>query len=505
MTQCRDGISLEPEEAARVSRVARRLSVMAAIFAVASLVASTSFAKRNPSDNGLLDTVVVTNYGGAFAGSVSTYLAGSGKKANPNLQIKGNFTGLSNSSGPAHDSVSSADQHIAVAVPFDNFGGVDFKGDISGCGPFGVLNLFGTGMVEIYPPGATANSRPTNIICSPFFAESFIAGDTAANVTGIFVPQGVAYESPFDGVHPGMDVLAVGNLFPEFTQDSATCTLLGLAPTSLGSITEYDVAGLPSFNGSPGSVNNIPPLNNSPATAVNVLVAPPTAYTQNATIAGCFSSLAGPEALAFDETGHLFVVNNVGLLVDPTPPGATGHIPRFLSVFAPGVFGDAPPSAVIGVLPPFSGCTTCPTPGFLVSPVGVAVESAPVFTDDVVFVTDQSNNSIQVILPFRNFSPKSFIFQGQLIATIQGGATHLKSPEGVALGLHTDNNTLYVVNQATNSLEEFTDIDATVESGGGNVPPTLILASKGSHLLQPVGIARPQFTPSAIETIVGRQ
>ena len=504
MTQHRDGISLAPEEAAGVSGVASRFSVMAAILAIASLIAGsagTSYAhKKNPSDIVTLDTVVVTNYGAAFSGSVSTYLAGSGKKARPNLQVKGTNTGLGNSSGAAHDSVSSADGHIAVAVPFDNFGGVDFGGDISGCGPFGVANLFGPGMVEIYSPGATGNSKPENIICSPFFAEAFKAGVTTTNVTGIFAPQGVAFESPFDGVHPGMDVLAVGNLFPLFTQDSAICAGLGLSPTSLGSITEYDVAGLPPFTGSPASVNNIPPLNNSPAAALNVLTAPNVAYTQNATIAGCFSSLAGPEALAFDESGHLFVVNNVGLLVDPTPPGATGHIPRFLSVFRPDAFGDVLPQAIIGVLPPFTGCTTCPPAGFLLSPVGVTVESAANFANDVAFVTDQSNNSIQVIRPFRNFNPAAFIFQGQLIATIQGGATHLKSPEGVALGLHVDNNTLYVVNQMTNTLEMFTDIDATVAGGGGNVPPTLILSNKQNKLLQPVGVAEPEFTPSASET-----
>jgi hypothetical protein len=486
----------------------RRLSVIAAMLAAVSFLlgaAGISFAGsklKKTSHIGLRDTVVISNYGAAFAGSVSTYAAGSGRKSAPILQVIGTKTGLGNSSGAAHVAVSSVDQHIAVAVPFDNFGGVDFAGDISGCGPFGVANLFGTGMVEIYSPGANGNSSPENIICSPGFAFAFDQGITDTNVTGIFAPQGVAFESPFDGVHPGMDVLAVANLFPVTTTDAGICKELGLSQSSLGTITEYNVAGLPS------GIDDIAPLNNSPVSAINVLVGNGVNpfYTQNTTIGGCLSSLAGPEALTFDGAGDLYVVNNAGILADPTPPSSPAHIPRFVSVFAPGVFGDSPPFAVVGA------GTGSPTAGDLISPVGITVESFPDFLDNEIFVTDSNiytknqvptNNSIKVFLPFTNNN--GFIYQGTLIATIQGGATHLKSPAGIALGLNDD--ALYVVNNTSNSFEMFTDISSIPTDPTGanppvdNIAPTVIVASKAANMVLPVGVALPAFTPSSTASI----
>jgi hypothetical protein len=209
--------------------------------------------------------------------------------------------------------------------------------------------------------------------------------------------------------------------------------------------------------------------------------------TQNVTIGGCLTLMAGPEALVFDDAGNLFVVNNAGNLAP-----ASAALPRFVTVYPPGASGDQFPIAVIGV----GGPTP---PGTFLQPVGIAVESGASFLDDTIFVTDtnvvsgQTGNSgsIKVFKPFTNrILP---FFQGELIATITGSATRLRSPGGVALALHTENNTLYVVDQRTSSLLEFTDIDATVAGGGGNVPPTLIVQSKAAHLLQPIGVALPQF------------
>ena len=471
----------------------RRLSVIAAALAAVSFVvgmAGTSFAGKDPTGVGLFDTVVVSTYGASFSGSVLTYLQGSKKNAAPALRVNGTNTGLSASSGAAHDSVQSVDGHIAVAVPIDNFGGVDFKGDISQCGPFGAGTLFGTGMVEIYSPGANGNSSPENIICSPNVAFG------APNITGIDFPGGVAFEDPFDGVNPGREILAVANNFPLVTgPDNIPGTICAVAGFGAGTVTEYDISTL-----GPGPVNNVLPFNNSPVSALNPFTLAP--FTANATIGGCLTTMLGPEALTFDEFGDLFVVNNLGSL---SPASAAA--PRFVTIYPDGASGDAFPNlGVIGLLPPFGGCVGCPPAGILQQPVGIAVDSQSGFEESVMFVTDTGDNSIKVFAPFTNFNPSTFFNQGTLLATIKGGQTKLSSPMGVAFA----NDTLYVVNQTKNSLLMFQDIDSIpVDFTGVNPPvdnirPTLILGGKRAKLQEPVGVAVfPQFTPSSTETVSG--
>jgi len=347
-------------------------------------------------------------------------------------------------------------------------------------------------MVEIYSPGANGNSAPENIICSPGFATG------APDKTGIFFPGGVAFEDPFDGVHPGHDIVAVANNFPIVIGPDAGEAICAPPPVgggaALGTVTEYDITTL-----GPGPISNVMPFNNSPVTAVNPLSMTNPAvqpYAQNATIGGCLSLMLGPEALTFDESGVLFVVNNLGSLA-----AASAAAPRFVTAYSPGASGDSFPLAAVGLAGPFKGCTTCPPAGVLKEPVGIAVESFPDLLDDEIFVADVGDNSIKVFRPFVNFNPASFFFQGELIATIQGGATHLKAPEGVALG--SGDGELYVVNQNDNSFEMFTDIDSIVSGGGGNVAPGLRVKSKGANLNEPAGVAVfPQFTPSARETII---
>jgi hypothetical protein len=493
MAQGRDGISLAPKGAPKFAGLARQLTVMAALLAIVALVAGdagTSYAAKAAHHKGpgigTLDTVIITNYGAAFAGTVSTYPAGSRQHAKPFFQVKGTNTGLGNSSGPAHTSVSSLTSNIAVAVPFDNFGGVDFAGDISGCGPFGVVSppLYGTGMVEIYPPFGNGNTAPSNIICSPGVAFAFADGITDTNTTGIFVPQGVAYESPFDGINPGHDILAVANEFPAILPgaDADICEAFGL-PTAtegtLGTVTEYDVTTLPA------GINNIEPFMNNPYAALNPFVDLP--YTANTTIAGCLTLMTGPEAVAFDSDGNLYVVNNAGSL-----EAALEALPREVTVYSAGAYGDQFPIALIG-------SAGTPTAGDLVQPVGVAIESFPDFFENEMFVTDQGDNSIKVFLPYENFSV--VIYYGELIATIQGGRTHLKSPAGVAIGV--DDDTLYVANQTANTFEMFVDIDSSIGEGGTVSPsPTLIVQGKSVRMNQPVGLAlQNQFTPSSTETV----
>jgi hypothetical protein len=484
MTRGRDGIALAHAWALKLMGVARRLSLVAAVLAIAALVAGTagtSYAKskkksvNTPTADRLQDTVVVSNYGAVFGGSIETFLAGAGHSAPPKFWIRGPNTLLGASSGAAGDAVSSVDAHIAVAVPIDFF-------DLSGCGPFGqpaAAPAYGTGFVEIFSPAANGNSSAENMICSPNFAFG------APNTTGVFYPQGVAFESPYDGVNPGRDIVAVANMFPVVVGPDPGIAACAPAPgnieptkghpgvcgggpvgpgSSLGTITLYDRSTL-----TPGLDNVAPMGGGFTVDAVNPFSLAP--YTQNATIGGCLSLLAGPAGLTFDESGYLFVVNNAGF-----DAFDLGCAPRYITVYAPGASGDSFPVSLIG----YAGATA----GDVNQPVAAAVDES-----DNLFVTDSADNAIKIFYPFTNYDTDTNAFDGELLGVIQGSHTKLKSPMGIALD--ADDDALYVVSARANSLEMFTNFPTT----GGDIPPTLIISGPASKMNLPAGVALPAFTP----------
>jgi len=530
--------------------VARRLSVVAVVFACAALVAGTSYAgskkshKHKHHNPVLLDTVSVSNYGSAFAGSMETFLAGNGVNDAPQFWVKGTNTLLGAGTGPEGISVSSLDNHIAVSVPIDlidltGFGGFPAAlacvsagnpvacctGHLTGtCGP-------GTGFAAIFPPGATGNSAPDHIIGTRNVTFSVLvctgnpltdlpcctgpaAGSCQFNTSGVDTAQAVAFEDPFDGVHPGRDIVAIGNTLPinffstsdflDGTNGGAACNAFGSAACTgvgtpqacctgpatgtcagftVGTIAEFDVASLgPGFNDTKAPFNNNP-VCSLPAFAIPPHTEPPTNCTpgsiSNTTIGGCLTFLLGPVGLAFDETGFLFAVNEAGV--------ASGG-PGFVTVYSPGASGDVFPSAIIGLLGP--------TAGAFVDPARIAVASDPDFNDDVIFVSDVGDNSIKVFAPFTNFNPFTFFFEGTQLGTIHGGSTKFKRPEGVAINV--SNSNLYVVNNNSNTLEMFTDV--TSLETGGDIAPTLIVQGKNTKMNFPVDVALPAFTPSARST-----
>jgi hypothetical protein len=439
MTEGREGISLTQAMALKFTLVARQLSLVAAVLSIAALVAGTaviSYAGPLP------DTVVVSNFGSLFEGSFETFAAGSVSSSKPEFFVSGSNTLLGDGNGAAGDAQSSLDGDIAVAVPF------------------GIAGVFPNGFVETYPFGANGNSSAEQIIASP-------AG--FPDLTGISLGQGVAFENPFDGVHPfGDDILAVANYTPGVIEPDLGVPGLGLclpnAPGfSLGTITEYDKTFL-----IPG-VNDTPPMNNSP---VNF-------GTQNATIGGCDTYLLGPVGAAFDNSGDLFVVNQIGL---------------YITAYAPGASGNAVPIALVGT-------------GALVNPGYVAVASGPFvddfpFPQDIIYVTDAGDNSIKVFAPFDPptcFTPAlPFGCFGTQLGTIQGNKTKLRPPGfkagavgplGIALDANGEN--LYVVNNGRNSLSVFNAL-AT-----GNISPKLIIKGKSPKMNFPVGVTLPQFPPPA--------
>ena len=107
---------------------------------------------------------------------------------------------------------------------------------------------------------------------------------------------------------------------------------------TVGTITEFDTNLL--AVGTPGFNDGVAPFNNSPV-CTNPCVATdtcppnppgtaicPAADLGNATIGGCDTFLLGPVAVAFDENGYLFAVNEAGV--------ASGG-PGFVTVYSPGV------------------------------------------------------------------------------------------------------------------------------------------------------------------------
>jgi hypothetical protein len=518
MTQGRDGISLAPKGALRLMGVARRLSVVAAMLAIAALVAGTagtSFAKskaqvhKHKNTATLLDTVTVTNYGSAFAGSLTTMDAGSGKHDRPALWVKGANTLLGLGTGPAGVSISSDDDHIAVSIPIDLL-------DLTGFGAAaGLSNGPGTGFAEIFSPGANKNSVPESIIGTRNVSfdntgcvslgdplpccTGVNAGTCQFNTSGVNTPQGLAYEDPFDGVNPGRDILAIANTLPtsffstedflDASNGGAACVAFG--GFTVGTIAEFDTKTL--VSGTPGFNDSAAPFNNTPVCTLPAVEIPPdfdepptscpTGSVNNATIGGCLTFLLGPVALAWDDSGFLFVVNEAAV---PAGPG-------FVTVYSPGAFGDWFPTAIIGLIP------TDPTAGAFVDPAKIGVLSGYEFSDDVIFVSDVGDNSIKIFAPFTNFDDTSFVYTGTELGVIHGGSTKLKRPEGIAIG--ADDGALYVVNNNSSSLEMFTDIGS--DEGGGDIPPTLIVQGGNTKLNFPVDVALPGFTPSSTSTVEG--
>jgi hypothetical protein len=459
MTQVWDGISL-----ARRLRVARRLSVATAMLLFTAIVAGTtgtSYAHKAPKDV-LKDTVVVSNNGASFGGSIETFSAGSVLNSKPFLKIMGTNTILDIGSAPAGAAQSSLNGDITIGQPIVLI-------------PIGFPN----GFVSIFSPGSNGNSEPKNLIADP----------TGFDVTGIDLPQGVTYENPFDEVHEfGTDILAVANTLPVVLSPGAGEAACAAPPAgfgaSVGTITEYNHSLL-----APG-LNIIPPFNDSP---VNVTLANPAGNP--ATIGGCLTFLLGPVGVAFDNTGFLFAVNEGGV---------SAGAPGFVTVYDPGAFGNVFPRAIIGLEGPTAGDFVNPVyvtagTGFEIeSRVGGSIEEFPA---DVIFVTDVGDNSIKIFAPFTNCvsnPPFGTLCFGTELAVIHGGATKLKRPEGIVL---TGDGNLYVVNNTANTLSEFSNaklLSAIAGGGQQDIAPSFMLPgvmSKTSAMNFPVGVAAPQFPP----------
>jgi len=579
MTQGSDGASLAHAQALKLMAIARRLSLVAAMFAVAALLAGTAGSSYAQPPQ-LEDSVVVSNYGGAFSGSLASFCGeffnwlpvlcpeGASHNSKPALLAAGTSSLLGASTGAAFDAVSSVDDHVAVAVPLDladqtcfgqpvvfapnkdegGFVAPPFSlpeacsvyiRELLGLAPDAPVPpapFAGTGFAAIFPPGANGDVAPETIIGTrdaSFSVPGLLTYNYLPPTTGVNTPQGVAFESPFDGnplVPTGHQILAIANTLPYVIgnesgpqPDEPACAAFGGA--TVGTVTMFDTATLQS-----GYNDNAVPFQSSLVLAANdftiinhkvngnifpdtlmCLEPEPTSvnykcigypYLQNVTIGGCSTFLLAPVGLTFDGYGQLFVVNNAVL-----------SAPGFVDVFPAFTYGDELPTALIGL-------TTGALGPELTNPAAVAVATEGFQgSDDLMYVSDLGFSvgntfldstgkvikitpatavppSIKIILPFD--PPTCFTAfyplgcTGTEVGAISGKSTKLKGPEGIALSQDAD--TLYVVNTLGNSLEMFTDV-AEID-GTEDLPPTLVVAGPKTQLNMPVGVALPQFTPT---------
>ncbi len=430
MTQGRDGISLAHRAALRFWEVARQLSVVAAMFTVAAVLAATadpSYAggKKNKSteDRQLEDTVVVSNNGAILGGSTTTYTAGSGSNAKPLFEVKGANT-LMGLGGVQGNAQSSFDGHVVVTSSAAN-------------------------LVMSFGPGANGNTAPDTVLVG--------SGD-GSTPTGIILPQGASFQNPFREVgvtgQPlffGDDIFAnsnfgniiVGHLDEDF-DEFVPCSEGGI---TIGSVTE--------FHRTDSGFHD--PLNNSPV--FEIPFPPEVGFgLVDATIAGCDTVLFGPIGLAFDRYNNLWVADNL-------LPGATKY--------ESGAYGDASPIDFVGVFGP--------TAGTLVDPQYVAVGD----NGTELYVSEPSLNRIRIF-------DVSIPFDASLINTISGKSSKLNRPMGIASNDTLGGDDLYVVNNNDNSLLMFDD--PPFSTPGTVIRQNNHNNRVGrTHLNLPVGVALPQF------------
>jgi hypothetical protein len=339
MTQGRDGISLAHRAALSFWEVARQLSVVAAMFTVAAVLAATAdpgYAggkkKISVEDRVLENTVVVSNNGAILGGSLTTYVHGSRDNAKPLFEVKGNHT-VMGAGGVQGNAQSSADGHIVVTSS-------------------------AASLVLSFGPGSNGNTAPDTLLAGPN--------------TGINTPQGATFQNPFresvssQAIFLADDIFANSNFLGVVIADADHPLPLGCSVDAndgtVGTITEF-------FRTDSG---NVFPLNNSPVTEAHT----PTPIVVSATIGGCDTALFGPVGLAFDVFNNLWAANGLA---------------PFVVKFEAGDSGDASPIDIVGLFPP--------TAGDLVDPQYVAVGA----DGTELYVSEPSLNRIRVFdvsIPF---------------------------------------------------------------------------------------------------------
>ncbi len=319
------------------------------------LAALVAIVLRAPAADAQSAALYVTN---SNSSAVAEFAQGAAGNLAPSVTVSGAATLLLSPSGVAAD--SSGNLYVC------NFAS----------GPFA------TGSITVYPPAGAGNAAP-----------SFTIAGVGTQLAG---PEGIALDS-----HGNIYVASLGNIVTEYTAGSSgnaspaaaitgSATMLaapaGIALDSNGKIYVTNLIGGASAAGSitvyaPGSTGNAAPT---------------------LTIAGPDTGLAGPDGIALDAAGNIYVTNLTG--------GSSGA--GSITMYAAGSNGDASPSLTI------AGPNTA-----LLGPQGIAVDSGR-----NIFVANSGDTITE-------FTPASSGDAAPGIV-IKGENTGLDFPRGIALNLH---------------------------------------------------------------------
>lgn len=449
MTQERDGFSLAHRAASMTVGVKRALATVLTVAVIASLAVvgttTTSYAqgKKKNQPLGLESTLIVTNNGVLFNGTVATYAAGSRKGARPIALLKGGTGSFAGTPLPTSFSLS------AVSVdpnPLNIPGAPSPVNDaIFVASDLSVAAAGSPDIVEAWTAGATGNTPPiammiTFTTCVAFDSTgacTFFLGNPMSVPDGFaFIPNGT---NAFEPGTPG----AAGDFYvTQLTGAPFDNTSGAFTPPGAGSVLEY----LPNAGTGTG-------LDQALSTfTVSEIVDSDCAE-------GLSTDLLGPVGIALDSSNNLWVVNSgLGL-------GAGSYVTEYAA----------------GSGEPLMGEGQCVSPidsvGSTVLEEGEYDVVSPI--DGSLWVSDLLQNAVFEFDIGDGVSGGD----GAVITTIAGKRTRLKGPMGITMD--ADGN-LYVANNERNQVLEFED---PAFSALLNVRPNTILQGRKTKLNQPVGVA----------------
>lgn len=315
--------------------------------------------------------------------------------------------------------------------------------------------------VTIYPTGETGNVTPTSTIIG--------------SNTGLFGPRGVAvdkvgeiYVKNYDSSITVYSAGATGNATPISTIIGSGNVSVGNGPIALDAAGNIYVAYCT-------LVGTFPNLSCTFSVLVYSAGATGNA-TPIATISGNNTGLDGPDGVAVDKAGKIYVMNSGNNSITVYGPGATGNATPTATIKGSNTGLDSPEGMAVDkegkIYITNLGPINISTNKAVLRPFGVAVNDAANDIAAAAVANEFPNSSVTVYRPGANGNASP-------IATIRGSNTGLAIPLGVALDKE---GKIYVVNWLTPSL--------TVYRPGatGNASPIATIVGSNTSMFNPSSV-----------------